>query len=186
MKGRAALLFGALLAATAASAQGDFLFGDIPGLDKEPSVQIDLNPEMMQLFGGAAKGADPTAAAAFEGITNVRVRVYEDISDEIPDVMKFVNDTTTRLEGDGWHSIVRVSEDNEQVRIYVKPGADSTIAGLTLMVTDGGGGEAVFINVAGAIQPAQIGRLMGAVGMNGMFNGVPGFGAGAPQKAPAD
>ena len=49
MKGRSALWLG-LLAAATASAQGDFPFGEIPGLNKEPSVQIDLNPEMMKLF----------------------------------------------------------------------------------------------------------------------------------------
>jgi hypothetical protein len=98
MKGRAVLWIGGLLAAATASAQGDFPFGEIPGINKEPSVQIDLNPEMMKLFGGAASGVDPQTAAALQGITNMRVRVYEDIGDEIPDLMKFVNDTTARLE----------------------------------------------------------------------------------------
>ena len=189
MKVRAALwLSGVLATATAtASAQGDFLFGQIPGLTKEPTVQVDLNEAMIKLFAGAASGQDAQAAAALSGITNLRVRVYEDISAEIPDVMKFVNETTTRLEGDGWNSIVRVNDGDEQVRVYVKPGANSTIAGLTVMVTDGGGdgdgdgdggsGEAVFINVSGVIQPAQLGALAG-MGMHGAFNGFPFPGAG--------
>ena len=37
---------------------------------------------MMSFFGEAAKGVGGEAAAALEGITNVRVRVYEGISDE--------------------------------------------------------------------------------------------------------
>src|SRR5690349_8781073 len=117
MRVRAALWIGGLLAAAAATAgaQGDFLFGQIPGINKEPSVQIDLNEAMLKLFAGAAKGADANAAAALDGVTNLRVRVYEDIDAEIPDVMKFVNETTTKLEGDGWNSIVRVNDGDEQV-----------------------------------------------------------------------
>ena len=176
MKVRAALCLGGLLAAATASAQGDFLFGQIPGLTKEPTVQIDLNEAMIKLFAGAASGEDAQAAAALDGITNLRVRVYEDITTEIPDVMRFVNDTTTRLESDGWSSIVRVNDGDEQVRVYVKPGANATLAGLTVMVTDGGGdgggGEAVFINVSGVIQPAALGHLAG-LGMHGAFNGIP-------------
>jgi hypothetical protein len=46
------------------------------------------------------------------------------------------------------------------------------------MVTDNGpGDEAVFINIAGAIQPAQLGKIAAAIGMNGMFSMVPGAGA---------
>ena len=183
MKVRAALWLGGLLAASTAGAQGDFLFDRIPGLTKEPTVQIDLNEAMIKLFAGAASGQHAEAATALSGITNLRVRVYEDISAEIPDVMKFVNETTTKLEGDGWNSIVRVNDGDEQVRVYVKPGANATIAGITVMVTDGGGdggggGEAVFINVAGVIQPENLGRIAG-MGMNGMFGGVPGLSGNA-------
>lgn len=189
MKVRAAVWLGGLLAAATASAQGDFLFGQIPGLTKEPTVQIDLNEAMIKLFAGAATGADAQAAAALNGITNLRVRVYEDLSSEIPDVMKFVNETTRRLEGDGWNSIVRVNDGDEQVRVYVKPGANSTLAGLTVMVTDsggdGGGGEAVFINLSGVIQPAALGQLAG-MGMHGAFNGMPFPGAGGANQNAQD
>jgi RNA polymerase sigma factor (sigma-70 family) len=51
------------------------------------------------------------------------------------------------------------------------------IEGLTLMVVDtGGGDEAVFINVAGDIQPEQLGRIAAQVGMDGLFDMVPGIG----------
>jgi hypothetical protein len=51
------------------------------------------------------------------------------------------------------------------------------------MVVDTGGGEAVFINVAGAIRPEQLGRVAAQMGMDGMFNMVPGA-QSAPRKAP--
>jgi hypothetical protein len=180
-RSRLACVGAGLLAFTGgAYAQGYFPFDEIPGIDSEPTVQIDLDPELMSMFGAAAKGADQGAASALEGITNVRVRVYEDIAAGARDgLLKFVEDASRTLESDGWKSVVRVNEDGERVRIFVKPAAAGanagTFEGLTVMVVDtGGGSEAVFINVAGVIRPEQLGSLAAQVGMNGMFDMVPG------------
>lgn len=186
---RTLLTAGLLALSATASAQGYFPFGEIAGLDVKPTVEINLNPAMLGFVREAAKGANAEAASALAGITGVRVYVYEDIDKNFDDVLKFVDRTSTTLERDGWHPAVRVNEDDEQVRVYVKPVAPDaanpggTIAGLTVMVTDSGpGGEAVFINIAGVIQPAQLGQIAGAIGMDGVFNGIPGL---AVQKAPS-
>jgi hypothetical protein len=183
---------GALLAFSAgAHAQGYFPFDDIPGLDSEPTVQIDLDPELMKLFGSAAKGADEEVASVFAGITNVRVRVYENIADGAQaGLVKFVEDTSRTLERDGWKSVVRVNEDGERVRIFMKLAAGGAAAGkiegLTVMVIDtGGSNEAVFINVAGDIEPERLGRVASQIGMHGMFDMVPGL-PSSPRKAPND
>ena len=185
-----ALLGGGLLAfGSAAHAQGYFPFDEIPGLDSEPTVQIDLDPQLMNMFGNAAKGAQGEIASALAGITNLRVRVYEGITDGgEAELLKFVEDTSRTLERGGWKSVVRVNEDGERVRIFVKLAAgganDGTFEGLTVMVVDtGGSDEAVFINVAGEIHPEQLGRVASQIGMDGMFNMVPGAQAG-PNKGP--
>jgi hypothetical protein len=185
------LLAGGLLAVSGASnAQGYFAFEEIPGLeDLEPTVEIDLDPAMMGFFGEAAKGQAGEAAEALENITNVRVRVYENIASGEAELLKFVDDTSRLLANDGWRSVVRVNEDGERVRIFMKlaeGGANAgKIEGITLMVVDtGGGDEAVFINVAGIIQPEQLGRIASRMGMDGMFDMVPGA-QGAPQPGTA-
>ncbi len=192
MKIRSALFFSGLLAfGSGANAQGYFSFDDIPGLDSEPTVEIDLGPDMMRFFGEAAKGSVQDTTG-LEGVTNVRVRVYEGIGDSEAELLKFVDDTSRTLESAGWSSVIRVNENGERVRIFMKPatgGANSgNIAGITLMVVDtGGGDEAVFINVAGDIKPEQLGRIASGVGMDGMFNMVPGLaGQGAPPKGSQD
>ena len=55
-----------------------------------------------------------------------------------------------------------------------------------MVVDSGGGDEAVFINIAGAIEPARLGRIAAAVGMDGMFNMLPAIAAqgGGAQKGP--
>jgi hypothetical protein len=173
------------VAATANAQQGYFSFDDIPGVDAEPTVEVDLNPALLGFVNEAARGADVDvdAAQALAGITNIRVRVYEGVGDDIEAMHKFVEDTSVRLEREGWHRAVKVNEDGEQVRIYMKPlapggnAAPGSIGGLVVMVTDeGAGDESVFINVAGIIQPEQLGRIAGQVGMHGVFNMVPGAG----------
>ena len=189
MKGRAVLFGGLMLVTAGAGAQGVFSFDDIP-LEGEPNVEVNMGPEMIALFGEASKGV-PGGPGALDGITNVRVLVYEDIAEDMQAVLKFVDSTATKLEGDGWHAVVRVRDEGEQVRVYMKPGTGGTLAGVTVMVTESGavgrGGEAVFLNIAGTIQPAQLGQIAAGIGMNGMFNGVPGLPAqGAAAKDPQD
>jgi hypothetical protein len=187
------LVVGGLFAfSSVASAQGYFAFEDIPGLeDSEPTVAIDLDPEMMKFFGAATKGPGQQFSSALEGITNVRVRVYEGIVDGgQADLLKFVDDTSRTLERDGWRSVVRVNEDGERVRIFMKlatGGANAgSIEGLTVMVVDtGGGDEAVFINIAGLIRPEQLGNVASQIGMDGAFNMIPGA-QGASNQAPND
>jgi len=168
----------ALMITTTANAQGYFSFDEIPDIG-EPTVQIDLPPALLGFVNEAAAGASPEATNALQGVEYVRVRVYENIGPNMAALTKFVADTSATLEREGWHAAVRIREDGENVRIYMKPTtrtgvAPGTLDGLTVMVTDEGSDEAVFINVSGAIQPEQLGKLAGAVGMNGVFNQVPG------------
>jgi hypothetical protein len=192
MKITAALFFSGLLACgSAANAQGYFSFDDIAGLDSEPTVEIDLGPDMLRFFGEAAKESVQDTSG-LEGITNVRVRVYEGIGGSETELLKFVDDTSRTLESAGWSSVIRVNEDGERVRIFMKPAAAGAnqggIEGITLMVVDtGGGDEAVFINISGSIQPEQLGRIASGIGMDGMFDMMPAFpGQSASQNGPQD
>jgi hypothetical protein len=177
--GSALLVGGWLALSGGAQAQGYFPFDEIPGLDSEPTVEIDLDPEMMRMFNAGARGSQQDVASAFEGVTNIRVRVYEDIGGAQADLVKFVDDTSRILERDGWKSVVRVNEDGERVRIFMKLAAgganEGKIEGLTVMVVDtGSGDEAVFINVAGLIEPERLGRVAAQIPMGGVFNMMPG------------
>ena len=185
MKGRA-VLFGGLMLTASSYAQDVLSFDDIP-IDNEPTIEVDLGPEMLTLLGEAAKG-DGNAGPTLEGVTNVRVRVYEDIDEDMQEVLSFVEATATRLVADGWHAVVRIRDGNEQIRVYMKPGTGGKLAGVTFMMTAGDGGsrnsdssdssgEAMFLNVSGAFEPAQLGQLAainGITGVVGVLGIVPG------------
>lgn len=183
MKGKAVLFGGLMLLAAGANGQDAFSFADIP-IDGEPTIEVDLGPEMLKLLGEATKGETGEPGVALQGITNVRFRMYEEVDDDMQDVLRFVDATATRLQADGWQAVVRIRDGTDLIRVYMKPGTGGNLAGVSFMMTSGdgsdGGGEAMFINVTGAFQPAQLGQLAsingitGAVGVLGIIPGAEG------------
>lgn len=147
---------------TVAVAQDFFDFGQIPGVSGQPAVQIDLNPTLLGFVSATTRASDPATADLLSSLDGVRVRVYKTI-DDIDDVVDFIDEASARLERADWQQVVRV-QDDEEVRIYIRGDADS-ISGLTAMVVGDEG--AVFVNVAGSINPQQLGQLLATVGAGG-------------------
>jgi hypothetical protein len=152
--------FVALLAQGSALAQEYFDFGRIPGVPSEPNVEVDLNAALLGFVAEAAKGTDPEVADALAGIDGIRVRVYEELADTVA-VAAFIEDASKALERANWQRMVYVRDGTDKVRIYVKM-RDQEMTGMTVMVVDSS--EAVFISVAGSIDPAQLGRVARAMG----------------------
>lgn len=168
--GAAALLF-----ATAGFAQGRIDFNNIPGIDSQPTVQIDLNEATLGFIIATTRQADPSAAEAMSGIKNVRLRVFEEV-DNPRRFLEFIDDTSGALERDGWQRIVFVEDGDSKVRVYMQFEGEAA-SGITVMVTDGGD-ESVLINIDGLIDPQALGQIMRNVGagdfMSGIAGGIPG------------
>jgi len=164
-----------------AHAQGGYFeFDKIPGF-AEPNVQIDLDPAMLGWVTEATKPSNPQAADAIASIKGVRVLVYENIEEHLDAVRTYVDETSRKLERDGWRRTVYIRDGDEHVRVYVKLGDSATaakaqVAGMTVMVIDGDS-EAVFINVAGPIDPAQLGGIASGFGFGGVLDSVVGGGS---------
>lgn len=162
---------GLILIAGSVNAQGYFDFSDLPGLDQQPKVQIDLNPTMLAFVKEFARESDPNAGDLIAGIEGVRVRVY-DIGRDADDVLAFIDDASGTLEDDDWQRMVFIDDEDARVRIYVKFD-DTTMAGLTLMVAHDEG-EAVFVNIAGMVDPAQLGQIAKNLGISDALQSVTG------------
>jgi hypothetical protein len=164
------LVFAALVATSAgAFAQGYFDFSELPGLDSEPKVQIDLNPGMLNFVKAATEAADPNSAEIINGIQGVRVRVY-DIGENENEVREFIDDATEVLEREDWERMVYVEDEDAKVRGYVKFAGDN-MEGMTWMVA-GRDGEAVFINIAGEVNPSALGQIAHNLGFADILTGV--------------
>ncbi len=165
-------------------------FGRIPGLDAQPTVHVVLNRAMLDFVGEVAREQDPQAADVLASIRGVRAYAYENVaSTDVVAVQRFIDETSSKLETDGWHRAVFVQSGEDKVRMYVKLGdptgpTPSRWNGLTVMMTDGSG-DAFFVNVDGQVDPSLLGRLT-ALGGHGMLGGLGGFGNLAPRGQNGD
>jgi hypothetical protein len=158
-----ALCIGAILAVPAI-AQEDALkdlpgyvdFGELSSIFGEPTVQISIGESLLNMVGALSAEEDPEAAELFRKLNGVRVNVFETEAMAEGGV-ELVKDISAKLSGSGWESVVTVNSADEQVRIFMKL-AENKIDGITVMVVEET--EAVFVNVIGDINPAELERVM--------------------------
>jgi hypothetical protein len=131
-------------------------FGELTGIFGEPTVQISVGESLLNLVGSLSAQEDPETAALFSRLNGVRVNVFE--NREIPaEGLTFVRDAAAKLSGLGWESVVTVNSEDEQVRIFMKMNGE-TVDGITVMAVEPN--EAVFVNVIGNIDPADLEKVM--------------------------
>jgi hypothetical protein len=170
-----------LVASGAAMAQGVFDFDDIPGVDEEPAVSVDLNSALLGFIRGMLGDVDPTTADILSGLRSIRVRVYKD-ADKTSQFSNFMDKVSEELDDSGWQSMVRVDDQRSKVRIHMQM-TEQEVTGMTVMLFDGK--EAVFINIDGTINAADLGKLMATLQQGGMMPPIPSLpGAAKPVGAP--
>jgi hypothetical protein len=132
------------------------IFGEM-----QASVEVFLKGSLLKLAAAATHDEDPELAKMIENLKFIHVQVFPLDADVYSKVEKQVGRVAERLEKKGWEMVVRVRDkkDNQQVNVYFLPTRnDEIISGLVVMVIDDTD-EAVFVNIVGDLDPAQIGRL---------------------------
>lgn len=132
-------------------------FGELSSIFGEPTVQISVGQALLNLVGSLSAEEDPEAAALFSRLKGVRVNVFEN-REISPEGVDFVKDTSKKLGALGWESVVTVNQDAEQVRIFMKINAEQKVEGITVMAVEAT--EAVFVNVIGSLDPAELEKVM--------------------------
>ena len=162
----------------AVGAQGAFDFDDIPGVNEQPAVSVDINPTMMRFLETMVRSADPEGAAMLTGLRSIHLRVYHD-GDNTRQFNSFIDDVTDELQGSGWLPVVSAQDEGSKVRIHTQM-TDQEISGMTVMVTDGT--EAIFINIDGSISAEDLGRVMAMMPVNDVLGSITGM--PAPRRTP--
>lgn len=157
------LLAGFLSAATWAqstsmeSMPGYFDFGSLDAIYGEPRVMINIGgPLMTLLTAAAAASEDPEAAALMKGLEGVRVNIYDTAGNTEPARAKML-DAKAALQAEHWQPIVQVKEEGEDVQMFTRLDGE-VMQGMAIMVVNDE--EAVFLNILGNIDPAQVGKVM--------------------------
>jgi hypothetical protein len=121
----------------------------------EPRVMINVGSSLLRLA-SVMDHRDPVAKAALSRMESVRIHVYDTHGRTEPAAQQ-MDELSALLKREAWEPIVRVREDDEQVDIFLKQDSER-IHGITVMAVNGD--EAVFINVLGDIDPAELGQVM--------------------------
>jgi hypothetical protein len=162
-------LFCALLALPAMAQEDELVdlpgyvdFGDLSATYGEPKITINLGGTMLNFVGMMSSSESPETSEMISKLKGIRVQIYS-LDENVDAARDQFSETRSSLKSSGWEPIVQVNEDDEQVLVYMKS-VDGNMEGMTVMVVDEE--EAVFVNVIGQLNPAELAQVMDKFDVN--------------------
>ncbi len=156
------LLPGPLLAQLDLDHPGYFPIEEL-GIFPEESLNLEINltGAMIKFIALATDEEDPELSRLVEGLESIRVRGADLAGVDQDSVLSAMQSAATDLTQEGWTSMVRIRDGDEQVFIYLKE-QEGEMVGLTVLSLEED--EGMLINLVGSIDPAGLGGL--AVGLD--------------------
>ena len=137
-------------------------FGDLSATYGEPKITINLGGTMLNFVGMMSSSESPETSEMISKLKGIRVQIYS-LDENVDAARDQFSKTRSGLKSSGWEPIVQVNEDDEQVLVYMKA-VDGNMEGMTVMVVDEE--EAVFVNVIGQLNPAELAQVMDKFDVN--------------------
>jgi len=131
-------------------------FGDLSATYGEPKITINLGGTMLNFVGELSSSDSPETSELISKLKGIRVQIYNTSSDMAAATSQF-GKTKKHLKSSGWEPIVQVNDEDKQVLVYTKM-EKGNMEGMTVMVVDDE--EAVFVNVIGSLNPAELAKVM--------------------------
>lgn len=136
-------------------------FGDLTATYGEPKMTINLGGTMLDFVGAMSSSESPETSKMISKLKGIRVQMYsmKDDGQEVNlDAAKSqFSKVKSDLKSSGWEPIVQINEDDERVLVYMKM-LKGNMEGMTVMVVDDE--EAVFVNIIGQLNPAELSKVM--------------------------
>ena len=137
-------------------------FGDLSATYGEPKITINLGGTMLNFVGMMSSSESPETSEMISKLKGIRVQIFS-LDENVDAAREQFGKTKSGLKSSGWEPIVQVNEDDEQVLVYMKA-VDGNMEGMTVMVVDDE--EAVFVNVIGQLNPAELAQVMDKFDVN--------------------
>ena len=137
-------------------------FGDLSATYGDPKITINLGGTMLGFVGMMSSEDSPETSELISKLKGIRVQIYS-MDEDASAAQDQFGKTRKGLKSSGWEPIVQINEDDEQVLVYMKM-EGGNMEGMTVMVVDEE--EAVFVNVIGQLNPAELGKVMESFDVN--------------------
>ena len=131
-------------------------FGDLSVTYGVPKLTINLGGTMLNFVGMMSSSESPETSDLISKLKGIRVQIYS-LDENVDAARSQFIETKGNLKSSGWEPIVQINEEDEQVLVYMKTEKDN-MEGMTVIVVDED--EAVFVNIIGQLNPAELGRVM--------------------------
>jgi hypothetical protein len=141
--------------------------------DDALAIHVSVKDPMIQLVSEATRESDPELADVLAQLKAVEVHVFdvgEDVSDQ---VRGDITRQARQLQERGWTEAISIRLRDTRGHVFLRI-EDKVPVGLAALYHDGKGHEAVFVNIVGRIEPAQIGRLAAKLELDVLSEAVRG------------
>lgn len=120
-------------------------------------IRVSVKGPMIHLVAEASREKDPNLAEMLGELEAVEVHVYRLAEDERDAVRREISRQAGELEAGGWAEAITIHLRRARGHVFLRLVGAEPVGVAALYV--GEENEAVFVNIVGRIDPAQIGRL---------------------------
>ena len=124
----------------------------------EPTIEVNLGGQLLALLSGFAKKHEPSISELTEMISGIHVRGYKNGLENFGQMVRHYDSILTK---EKWELIVKVSEDDEIIKVYILPG-EGVVYGFFIMVA--GTEETYLVNLFGQIDSEKTGAVIDSLG----------------------
>lgn len=125
--------------------------------EAETSIEVFLKAPLLRMVSAATRGDEPELAEMIDGISLIRVQGFSVEAENLARCREEIAALAAGMEESGWERVARIREGDELIHVYLKTNGEG-VDGLMMMGFEEPD-EAIFVNIVGDIDPAQIGRL---------------------------
>lgn len=144
--------------------------------DDDLEIHVSVKDPMIKLVAEGTRETDPEFAAVLDPLKGVEVHVYSVPEDRRGAVRQEISDQAKKLEGKGWTEAIAIRLKGARGHVFLRL-VDGRPVGLVAMYSDDEG-EAVFVNIVGAIDPSKVGRLASKFDLDVLSTALDGPGGG--------